>query len=213
MVGNNCLNYSLGRMPISIRIDGLRHLIVDSLIGPSNHAFMQALSAHPPVADRPRIVSANQTEADLAALGPAGEGMLTIGAWFEALDDPATVAFRDRIAALHGPDYRASCFFATAHAAVHLLAAGLEAAGTQEPRTVFAAVAGRPQDTVLGQVEINPLTRHTSLVPRLAVAEHGAFRIVSDAGQMVPPDPYLTNLAPLPVDRTADQRPNLRIVS
>ncbi len=135
--------------------------------------------------------------------------MLSIGPWFETLGDPEPMAFRARIAGRVGPQYRASSFFATAYAAVALLVAGLEETGTDEPHAVFSSVAGRARDTVLGRIEINPITRHTSLIPRLAVADGGAFRILSNTGQVVSPAPYLTTLAVTPVDR----KPNLRSVS
>jgi branched-chain amino acid transport system substrate-binding protein len=156
------------------------------------------------------VVSANQTEADLEALGPAADGMLSIGAWFETLADAETAAFRTRIAARFGAGYRASCNFATAYAAVRLLAAGLARAGRDDPRAVFDAVADREHQTVLGPVVIDRVTRHTSLIPRLATARAGAFHIISDPGEAVAPDPYLARLAPEPV--TARRSPNLRIV-
>lgn len=184
-------------------------LIVDSLIGPSNHVFMRELGRVATGSERPLIVSANQTEADLDCLGPAADGMLSMGAWFESLAGDDMSDFRARIAARYGDDYRASCNFATAYAAVQLLAKGLTTAGCDDPEAVFSALAGHPQDTVLGRIEINPVSRHTSLVPRLAVADSGAFRIISDPGQAVPPDPYLTALPTRPIRRA----PNLRIVS
>ncbi|TCO70099.1 amino acid/amide ABC transporter substrate-binding protein (HAAT family) [Rhodovulum euryhalinum] len=185
-------------------------LIVNSLIGPSNHAFMQALS-HPDLsAERPLVVSANQTEADLAALGPAADGMLSIGAWFETVAGAPTAGFRARIAHQFGAEYRASCNFATAYTAVHLLALGLARVGHADPRAVFDAVAGADHATVLGRIRIDPVTRHTSLIPRLAMAEGGAFRIVSDPATAAAPDPYLTRVAPTTPRRSA---PALRIVS
>lgn len=184
-------------------------LIVNSLIGPSNHAFMQALSHLKTQGCAARVVSANQTEADLDALGGAADGMMSMGAWFETVEGPVTSDFRARIAARFGPDYRASCNFATAYTAVRLLARGIEAVGHDDPRAVFEAVAGRPQDTVLGQITIDPVSRHTSLIPRLAMASSGTFRIVSDPGTARPPDPYLTRQP-----AAAPPRPHtLRVVS
>ncbi|TCP37595.1 transporter substrate-binding protein [Rhodovulum marinum] len=185
-------------------------LIVNSLIGPSNHAFMQALSRLDLPAGRPLVVSANQTEADLDALGPAADGMLAIGAWFETLAGPANASFRDRIAHRFGAAYRASCNFATAYTAVHLLARGLARAGHDDPRAVFEAMAGTDHETVLGRIRIDPVTRHSSLIPRLAMVEAGRFRILSDPGTALAPDPYL---ARAPGPRPLRTPPTLRIVS
>jgi ABC-type branched-subunit amino acid transport system substrate-binding protein len=186
-------------------------LIVNSLIGPSNHAFMRALARLKDDGLDCLVVSANQTEADLAALGPAADGMLSIGAWFETQDGAAGADFRARIAARFGADYRASCNFTTAYVSVRLLAAGLAAVGNDDPRSVFEAVAGVEHDTALGRIEIDPVNRHTSLIPRLAVARNGTFEIISDPGTSVAPDPYLTRLAADPV--IAPPAPKLRIVS
>ncbi|MYM56332.1 transporter substrate-binding protein [Thalassovita mangrovi] len=186
-------------------------VIVNSLIGPSNHAFMRALTQLKEDGLDVTVVSANQTEADLDALGSAADGMLTIAAWFESLADAQTAQLRSRIAARFGPDYRASCYFATAYTAVKLLAHGLARAGRDDPRSVFQAVAGIEYQTVLGPISVDPITRHTSLTPRLAVARRGAFEITANPGSSVAPDPYLTRVAAAP--RVAEGRPNLRIVS
>jgi len=185
-------------------------LIVNSLIGPSSHAFMQALSR----LDLPGGAAAgDQRQPDRGRSGhpgPCGGRDAVDRAWFETLDDLSTVAFRNRIAGHYGASYRASCNFATAYTAVHLLARGLERAGHDDPRAVFEAVAGSPEDTVLGPVMIDPVTRHTSLIPRLAMAESGRVRIVDDPKIALAPDPYLARVrAPVPPRAT----PNLKIVS
>ena len=76
-------------------------------------------------------------------------------------------------------------------------------------------MAGRDHDTVLGRIAIDPVSRHTALIPRLAVARGGAFEIVADPGVSLAPDPYLSRVAPTPAtrDHTPNLRPNLRIVS
>lgn len=184
-------------------------VIVNSLIGPSNYAFMRGLGRFK--TQDCVVVSANQTEADLDVLGPAAEGMISIGAWFETVEGDETARLRARAAERFGPDYRTSCNFATAYAAVKLLATGLEAAGRDDPRAVFDAVAGREHETVLGRVSIDPVTRHTALIPRLAVARGEAFEILADPGESLPPDPYLSRVAAAPF--TQDRKPMLRIVS
>lgn len=192
-------------------IDACRpDVIVNSLIGPSNHAFMHRLAALGLSGTDCQVVSANQTEADLDALGAAADGMLSISAWFEGIETPENMAFRSRIARAFGPDYRASCNFATAYMAVRLLAQGIAAVGHDDPRAVFDAVSGRDLNTVLGPTRIDPVTRHTSLVPRMARLRDGAFAIVPGSTAQVDPDPYLTRVPP-PAPRK--RKPDLRIVS
>lgn len=186
-------------------------VIVNSLIGPSNYAFMQGLARLKDGGLDCVVVSANQTEADLVALGPAAEGMLSIGAWFETVSDQAAAALLDRARARFGSDYRTSCNFATAYAAVKLLATGFDKVGRDDPRAVFDAVAGASHDTVLGRISIDRVTRHSALIPRLAVARAGAFEIISDPGVSLAPDPYLSRVGP--TQFAEDPKPKLRIVS
>ena len=178
-------------------------LVFNSLIGPSNAAFMDALGA---CGDRVRVASCNQTEADLDRLGGRANGMFSAGSFFEEVAGPQFLVTARKAA----PNGRCSAFFATSYTAVQLAAEGAEAAGTDAPRAVFDAVAGRRRDTVLGPVTIDPTTRHASLTPHLARAGDGGFEIVESAAGPVSADPYLTRL---PATLTRGKRaPDLKVV-
>lgn len=189
--------------------------LVNSLIGPSNVAFMHALAEldwrkDPHAGTACPVVSCNQTEADLDELGSAADGMLSAGSFFECL---AGADFRRR-AGSHAPNGRASSFLATSYAAVRILARAVAEAGTDEPRAVFRAAARTSHETVLGPVTIDPVTRHAALTPHLARAAGGVFDIVESAGRAVAADPYLTSLPPI-VGAGGFQpnpKPELRIV-
>ena len=180
--------------------------VIDSLIGPTNASFLQGLAARDPgrVGRPGHVVSFNQTEADLDALGPAADGLLSAGCLFE---EDASAALRDA-ARNHAPNGRVSAFLASAHAAVEVFAEGCRRAGTDAPRAVFRAAAQRPVATAMGEVRIDPVLRHAALAPRLALAEGGRFRVIERAAAPVPADPYLTAQRA----RHAPPRPALRIV-
>lgn len=181
----------LGAQDCGLACDEIRSaqpdVIVNSLIGPSNVAFMQALARQ---GARATVVSCNQTEADLEALGPAADGMLSAGSFFEPL---AEHAFRARARAA-APGGRLSAMFATSYAAVQVLAAAVAAAGDDAPKAVFRAVASRDISTVLGPVRIDPVTRHAALTPHLARAQDGQFHVIRAASAPEPADPYLTRV-------------------
>lgn len=183
-------------------------VIVNSLIGPSNVAFMQALSALPNWNTRPpaTVLSCNQTEVDLDELGPAAEGMLSAASFFEPL---ASESFRGRVAAA-APNGRVSSFLATSYAAVQTLTGAIARAGRDDPGAAFRAATEMKHDTVLGEIAIDAVTRHAALRPHIAVARQGHFEVIHSAENAVPADPYLTNL-PSPRARRA-ARPDLRIV-
>ena len=175
-------------------------VVVNSLIGPSNAAFMSALG---PV--RPTVVSCNQTEADLDTIGPAGDGLISAGSFFEDLAPASYAAAAKEVS----PNGRVSSFFATSYTAVRLIADAAAEAGTDDPRRVFEAVSARPRPSVLGPIEIDPVTRHASLTPHIAEARGGRFEVIHSAAAPVPADPYLSVLSSRPVGAAA---PNLRIV-
>lgn len=177
-------------------------VIVNSLIGPSNVAFMQALSRKEAT---PITVSCNQTEADLEKLGPAADGMLSAGSFFEPL---AKESFRAR-ARQAAPGGRISAMFATSYTAVRLLAASVAAAEADDPRAVLRALTAREFATVLGPVTIDPVTRHAALTPHLAQADGGRFDIIRSACAPEPADPYLTRVK---TTQPARRDPQLRIV-
>lgn len=183
-------------------------VIINSLIGPSNVEFMRALCGLATWQDGrfAAVASCNQTEVDLVELGPAANGMLSGGSFFESL---ATEEFRRRVAE-RAPNGRVSSFLATSYAAVQILAAAVARAGREDPRAVFRAAAEASTDTVLGPIDIDPITRHAALTPHLAVASNGRFEVIQSARSPVRADPYLTNLATSPLQPAL--RPDLRIV-
>jgi len=177
-------------------------IVVNSLIGPSNVAFMRGLARD----DRPAILSCNQTEADLDALGSAGEGLIAAGTFFEA-SGPGDFVAR---AAEAAPNGRCSGFLATTYASVRVLAEAVRRAGTTTPRAVFDAVCAGSHDTVLGPVAIDPVTRHAALTPHIATVRDGRFEVVSSAASPVAADPYLINIPP--VSAVSRETRRLRIV-
>ncbi|AUM75148.1 transporter substrate-binding protein [Paracoccus jeotgali] len=177
-------------------------LVVNSLIGPSNHAFVRAMARLTP---RPQLVSANQTEADLDEMGASADGMLSIAPWFDA-------GSGEGLRGAEAGGARASCFFATSYVAIHLLAQAIRSAGDDHPIRVFDAIKDRRLDTVLGPLRIDPGNRHTELTPRIAVAQGGRFDVVETFAAPVPPDPYLIQTGQARTPLAPADRPSLRLV-
>ena len=166
---------------------------------------MAQLSHDPGRQARPgHMVSFNQTEADLGQLGPAADGLLSAGGFFEEDAGPAL----RHAAETYAPNGRASAFLASAHAAVEIFAAAAMRAGTDDPRAVFAAASEGSNPTAMGDLRIDPVMRHAGLSPRLALAQSGGFRVIERAAEAVPADPYLARQTAPDLLR----RPNLRVV-
>jgi len=183
--------------------------VIDSLIGPSNTSFLQGLAARSKT-DRPavQVASFNQSEADLAEIGSAANGLLSAGSFFEENADDLLCEAARR----HAPNGRVSSFFATSFAAVEMINAAVQRAGTDAPAAVFQAALETPVTTVMGTMPIDPVMRHAMLTPRLAIARNGSFEIVHCTEAPVAADPYMTSqTARLPRSTPVPQR-KLRVV-
>ena len=181
--------------------------VINSLIGPSSVSLIRALGARDP-ARRGReghMVSFNQTEADLDELGTDADGLLSAGIFFA---EDAGPALRE-VAARRAPYAEPSAFLAGAYAAVEIIVAAATRAGSDEPRAVFAAAAERPVATAMGEIRIDPVTRHAGFAPRLALARAGRFHIIERAPEAMAADPYLTRQPA----RAAPRRPDLRLIT
>ncbi len=183
--------------------------VIDSLIGPSNTSFLQGIAARSRHDRAPvQVVSFNQSEADLAEIGPAADGLLSAGSFFEA---NASDMLRDA-ARRNAPNGRVSSFFATSFAAVEMIAAAVRSVGTDDPSTVFRAAVETPVVTAMGAMPIDPVLRHAMLTPRLAMALNGRFDVVQSAAAPVAADPYMTSQAARYSSAKPVPKPKLRIV-
>ena len=91
------------------------------------------------------------------------------------------------------------------------MAATLEQAGTDDARTVRAAVANQRLAAPQGEVRIDPQTHHAWLTPRIArSAVNGQFEVLLEARSPIAPDPYLVQSSPR--FASAMRSPVLRVV-
>ena len=68
---------------ILAEIDSLKpDFILNSMVGESSYQLMRDLAAHYGKGKGPKILSCNFTEAEIPKLGPAAEGLISVGPWF-----------------------------------------------------------------------------------------------------------------------------------
>ncbi|KKC32729.1 transporter substrate-binding domain-containing protein [Devosia psychrophila] len=187
--------------------------ILNTLIGPSSYAFLKAYAelgradSSFQAALRP-VLSCNFSEPELAQVGAAAEGQIAVSPYFQNLATEENQQFLGVVARLAPETEHVSAFFAQAYAAVHLLAAGLSATGTDDTKTVLGAVAGRAVSAPFGPMEIERSNNHAVLTPRIARATSAGFEIVADQCVAIRPDPYLAHVA----TRSAPHASHLRVV-
>lgn len=209
----------IGRIIEEIRLKR-PDFVLNTLIGPSSHMFLRAYralgDADPEFAAvRRPVLSCNLAESEAAALGEDVTGHYVIAPYFRTLETQHNQKFLATVERLGTAPGAFSAFFAQAYAAVHMLAAAVEWAGTDSPEAVRGAVTGVNYASPFGPVRIDRDTNHTVLTPRIGRANgHGGFDVVYDHAEPIVPDPYLAHSAiavALPNEQNA-RAPHLRIV-
>ena len=174
--------------------------ILNNLIGQSSYAFLRAYARlgqedeHFTARHCP-VVSCNLTEPELPAIGPAAEGLMSVGPYF------ANPACRDATSP--------SSDHAAAYAAVVMLADAIEAAGTADAEAVRQILVTKEFETPLGLVHVDRQTQHTALPVHIGRVEDGAFHGVWQSESAYAPDPYLSR----PGSRILPGGSRLRMVS
>lgn len=193
----------LGDTDVAHLIDEVRQkrpdFIVNTLIGPSSEAFVEAYwelsRSDPGFADAQRpIVSCNWTEAEVAALGDKAVGHLTVAPYFQSMETAENQAFLATVRRLAPGQTHVSAFFAQAYTAVHMIGQGIASVGSDRTQDVLEQAKREICTSPLGPIRIHPETNHAILTPRIGRARaDGGFDIVAGAAAPVVPDPYLAH--------------------
>jgi hypothetical protein len=187
----------IGSRDVGRMIDEVRALrpdfVLNSLIGPSSYAFLEAWQAlgaedahfRP---DRCPVLSCNLTECELPALGPHAEGVVAAGPYFRGVEGwPGAGAF-------------GSSHEAAAYAAVTELARLL----AHRPGAEDEGLSALLRSDVGRAGPVDPDTHHTALPVLIAQVRGSAFQVIRQCGT-VAGDPYLIRgrsaAAPLPALR------------
>ncbi len=165
--------------------------VLSSLIGPAGHAFARAKAAV--AGDASPLVSCNMTEADAVAIGPAVEGTYVASIHFAGGKSLSDAGLRAVAARRPGRARAVTSCFASAFAAVLLLAEAIRTGEDDAPEAVKRALISRRWETVIGPIAFDPLTTHAIHAPLIGRARaDGSFEIVQRFPP-IPPDPYLVH--------------------
>ena len=209
----------LGDADVTHLIDEIRlkrpDFILNTLIGPSSHAFVDAyagLGRLDPAfaAERRPIVSCNWTEAEVVALGEKSTGHLTVAPYFQSLATDENAAFLATVGRFLPGFGSLSAFFAQSYAAVHMIARGLAATAQAGASEVLARATTENYPSPFGPLRIHAETNHAVLAPQIGRATSHGFDVVLGAQGMLLPDPYLAHAA----SRSTAGRaaPHLRVI-
>jgi ABC-type branched-subunit amino acid transport system substrate-binding protein len=202
---------------ITAILDARPNFVFNNLIGTSAYAFFRTFRA----ACRARginqaaeipVASCTLSEPELPEIGAdAVDGHLSSSVYFSSLNSPENAAFIRAYAAAFPAGPVSSADAEASYIAVKLLAAALEQAGTDDARTVRAAVGNQRLVAPQGEVRVDPQTFHAWLTPRIGrSATNGQFEVLLEARQPIAPDPYLVQSSPR--FASAMRSPLLRVV-
>jgi ABC-type branched-subunit amino acid transport system substrate-binding protein len=143
------------------------------------------------------VGSLSLAETEAREIGPdCCAGHFTAATYFASVDTRASRRFREAFSARFGTDAQSSFYSESAYNQVHLFAAALERAGTDDPEKLVAAAGGVEFDAPQGPITVDADNNHTWLHSRIGVLnETGQFDIVWEAEEPVKPDPYLISHA------------------
>ena len=175
-------------------------VILNTINGDSNVAFLRTLRAAGLTAKQTPTVSFSVTEVELRQIGGVSlEGEYLAWNYFENVDRPQNLAFVDRFKKKYGAYRVVTDPMEAGYFGVHLWAQAASKARTDDPRAVRDALKGMTYAAPGATVRIHPDNQHTSKVFRLGkVNDQGRIQIVFSTEQPVDPEPY-------PDSRTREQ--------
>jgi len=167
-------------------------VIFSTVVGQATAALYEAYRAAGFDPAKQPIASLTTSEAEVAEMAAeAAEGHITAAPFFETLGTAAARRFVGSYKARFGADAPVPAAAEAAYFQVHLAAAALARAGTDEPDRVLAELPEAEFQAPQGRVRIDRENNHTYLWPRVARLDaRGRFQIVWNPGVRVRPDPY-----------------------
>jgi branched-chain amino acid transport system substrate-binding protein len=167
-------------------------VVFSTVVGQSTAIFYEAYRRAGFDPNKMPIASLTTSEAEVAEMNPeAAEGHITAAPFFEALATPAARRFINAYKLHYGANAPVTAGAEAAYFQVHLAAAALARAGTDDPERLLPALRDAEFDAPQGRVRIDASNNHTYLWPRVAKLDaRGTFQTVWNPGVRVKPDPY-----------------------
>lgn len=139
------------------------------------------------------IASLTTSEAEISQMGAdVALGHFTAAPYFQTIKSDANKHFIERLSQRFGSACVPSMYVEAAYFQMHIYANAFRRAGDDEISRIMPHILGSEFNAPQGRVRIDPTNHHTSLYPRIGVANSkGQFTIVREAARQVNPDPYM----------------------
>lgn len=199
VVGEKYVDLSATREEFDPIIEEIRRkqpdFIFSTVIGASCPFLYQAYLRAGLDTTRMPIASLNTSECEIALMGPeAACGHITSAPYFQTVETAENAAALQSFRRLYGTQISTDMNWEAAYYQVHMFAAALEKAGSDEFDRLMPQLQGLEFDAPQGRVRIDSRNQHTAVNPRIGrVDAQGGFEILRQSRHMVPPDPYMAD--------------------
>jgi branched-chain amino acid transport system substrate-binding protein len=139
------------------------------------------------------IASLTTSEAEISQMGAeVALGHFTAAPYFQSINSDTNLRCLDRLRKRFGSECVPNMCWEAAYFQVHIYANALRYTGQDDIGQILPNILGSEFEAPQGRVRIDPTNHHTSLYPRIGVANsRGQFTIVREATRPVHPDPYM----------------------
>lgn len=139
------------------------------------------------------IASLTTSEAEISQMGAeVALGHFTAAPYFQSINTETNFRCLERLRKRFGSECVPNMCWEAAFFQVHIYANAFRDVGEDDIDQILPYILGSEFEAPQGRVRIDPANHHTSLYPRIGVANSkGQFTIVREATRSVHPDPYM----------------------
>ncbi|MDP2257307.1 MAG: transporter substrate-binding domain-containing protein [Polaromonas sp.] len=139
------------------------------------------------------IASLTTSEAEISQMGAdVALGHFTAAPYFQSINSETNLRCLERLRKRFGFECVPNMCWEAAYFQVHIYANAFRHTGQDDIGQLLPRILGSEFEAPQGRVRIDPANHHTSLYPRIGVANsRGQFTIVREATRPVHPDPYM----------------------
>ena len=139
------------------------------------------------------ISSLTTSEAEISQMGTdVAVGHFTSAPYFQSISSANNLRCLERLRKRFGSECVPNMCWEAAYFQTHVFAHAFRSAGQDDIAQLLPHILGSEFDAPQGRIRIDPTNHHTSLYPRIGVANSkGQFTIVREAMRPVHPDPYM----------------------
>lgn len=173
-------------------------VVFSTLVGQGGVAFYKAYHDAGIDPKTSPIASLITGEAEVQQIGvQASVGHVTAAPYFSSIESSQNVKFVAHYRAKYGKDSPICAAAEAAYLQVHLFAEAAKKAGAVDRESILRVLPTFSFEAPQGVVRVSRESHHTHLWPKVAIVDaNGEFKIVREAFEPVPPDPYLKDFDP-----------------